>query len=133
MLVCLLAFGVLTGCTRDDSLARVEGIVRLNGQPLTTGTVRFMPTAGRAATGQIQPDGSYRLGTYGDSDGALVGTHTVAIIAYQDGGNQRPAYEAPTKSNKPLIPERYLAPGTSGLSFEVKPGSNQADFDLESR
>jgi hypothetical protein len=125
--------GAVTGCARDDSLASVEGIVRLDGQPLTTGTVRFIPTAGRAATGKIQPDGTYRLGTYGDSDGALVGTHSVAIIAYAAGGDERPAYEKPAQASKPLVPERYLAPGTSGLRFEVKPAKNQADFNLESR
>jgi hypothetical protein len=131
--VSLLVLAAVAGCTKDDSLANVEGVVRLDGQPLTSGTVRFIPPAGRAASGQIQPDGTYRLGTYGESDGALVGTHKVAIIAYQGGGDSRPAYEARGQSSKPLVPERYMAPGTSGLTFEVKRGKNQADFQLESR
>ena len=47
--------------------------------PLTSGTVRFVPDAGRAASGTIESDGTYRLGTYSRSDGALIGTHKVAI------------------------------------------------------
>jgi hypothetical protein len=31
-----------------------------------------------------------------------------------------------------MVPERYMAVGTSRLTFDVKPGDNQAEFDLES-
>jgi hypothetical protein len=123
----------LAGCSGQESLATVDGIVRLDGRPLTTGTVRFVPPAGRVATGEIQSDGSFRLGTYGQSDGALLGMHKVAIIAYQTGGDGRPAYESGAQANKPLVPQRYMAPGTSGLTFEVKPGKNQANLELTSR
>jgi hypothetical protein len=129
----LLLLGIVGGCSQNDSLATVEGIVRLEGQPLRTGTVRFVPTAGRAATGQIQSDGTFKLGTFGESDGAVTGIHKVAIIAYETAGDGRPAYEAGAQANKPLVPQRYMAVGTSGLTFEVKPGENRAEFDLESR
>jgi hypothetical protein len=120
------------GCQQDATVARVDGVVRLDGKPLTTGTVRFVPEAGRAATGEIQSDGTYTLGTYGKSDGALIGRHKVAIIAYEGSGEGPPPYEAASKKSKPLVPERYMAVGTSQLSFEVKPSDNQADFDLRS-
>jgi hypothetical protein len=129
----LLLLGIVAGCSQNDSLAAVEGIVRLDGQPLTTGTVRFVPAAGRAATGQIQFDGTFKLGTIEDSDGAVIGMHKVAIIAYETSGNDRPAYEAAAQSNKPLVPQRYMAAGTSGITFEVKPGENRVEFDLESK
>jgi hypothetical protein len=122
---------MIAGCARDDSLATVDGVVRRDGQPLTTGTVRFVPAAGRAATGQIQSDGTFRLGTHEEGDGAAIGMHKVAIIAYETAGNGRPAYEAGAQPNKPLVPQRYMAVGTSGLTFEVKPGKNHAPFDLK--
>ncbi len=122
---------VLLGCGDDSQLGRVHGTVQLDGKPLTTGTVRFVPDAGRAAQGEIQPDGTYTLGTYGTSDGALLGTHRVAIVAYEASDNTRPAYEVRTP-NRPLVPQKYLATGTSDLSFDVKPGKNRADFDLTS-
>jgi hypothetical protein len=106
--------------------------VRLDGSPLTTGSVRFVPEAGRAATGKIESDGTFVLGTFGQTDGAMIGTHKVAIIAYEASSDTRPAYEVRTPS-KPLVPQRYMAPGTSGLTKEVKPGDNEFEFDLTSK
>jgi hypothetical protein len=120
------------GCNHDSSVARVNGIVRLDGKPLTTGAVRFVPEAGRSATGVIQSDSTFTLGTYGKSDGAVIGTHKVAIIAYDAASDGRPAYEVRKPTSKSLVPERYAAIGTSKLTFEVKPGNNQAEFDLRS-
>jgi hypothetical protein len=114
-------------------MASVEGIVRLDGKPLASGTVRFVPAAGRAATGAIQSDGSFTLGTYGESDGALIGKHQVAVIAYEAAEDGRPAYEVRTTTSKFLVPQRYMAVGTSGLTFEVKPGKNEANFELTTK
>jgi hypothetical protein len=127
---------VLAGCGESDSkTGYVHGIVRLDGKPLTTGTVRFVPASGRAATGKIQSDGTFTLGTYKESDGALLGTHKVAIIAFElgpvpvrtEGG--RP----PTTPTKPLVPKHYMSPGKSGLTREVKPGNNAIEIDLTSK
>jgi hypothetical protein len=131
--VLLLALATIAGCADDSNIASVDGIVRLDGQPLTSGTVRFVPAAGRAATGKIQSDGTFTLGTYGESDGALIGTHQVAVIAYDAADDGRPAYEVRTAASKSLVPQRYMAVGTSGLSFDVKPGKNQANLDLTTR
>ncbi len=128
-----IVLGAMAGCGQETKVGSVHGIVRLDGKPLTTGTVRFVPAAGRAATGEIQSDGTFTLGTYGKSDGALLGTHKVAIIAYEAAGDGRPAYEARSQSSKPLVPERYMATGTSRLTFDVKPGNNPAEFDLSTR
>jgi hypothetical protein len=127
-----LASAAATGCSPSDAnLAPVEGVVRLDGQPLTSGKVLFQPTAGRGAMGLIQSDGTFTLGTYRDADGALIGEHKVAIVAYEgDGG--RPDPTAGRKPLKPLVPEHYLAPGTSNLTFEVKSGDNRPEFDLKS-
>lgn len=126
----------LPGCGSDSRFGFVEGVVRLDGQPVTTGTVRFVPTAGRAASGTIGSDGRYVLGTYEKSDGALIGTHQVAIIAYQStaptGG--RPDTSRPSSgTTRPLVPKHYMSPGTSGLSYDVKPGRNHWEIELTSR
>jgi hypothetical protein len=129
----LILFAVLAGCGQDSKLGSVYGTVRLDEKPVTKGTVRFVPAAGRAATGKIQSDGTFTLGTYGESDGALLGTHKVAVIAYDAAEDSRPAYEVRNVKSTSLVPERYMSVGTSEFSFEVKPGKNQADFDLKSK
>ena len=131
----LIQLASFAGCDQQATVGRVSGIVRLDGKPLTTGAVRFVPAAGRAASGKIQADGTFTLGTYGESDGALMGKHQVAILAFEATrpGQRTEGGRPPAAVTKPLVPERYMAPGTSGLTFEVKPGHNQADFDLTSR
>jgi hypothetical protein len=130
LILSLALLASAAGCQHDNSVARVDGVVRLDGKPLTSGAVRFVPEAGRAATGVIQSDGTFTLGTHGKSDGAAIGMHKVAIIAYDAAGDGRPAYEVRKPTSKSLVPERYAAVGTSKLTFEVKPGHNQAEFEL---
>lgn len=99
--------------------------------------VSFTPAEGvsRAATGLTDDNGYYKLGTFSSNDGALPGKYRVAIIAR---GPDRPPKPGETGSGMPgetmpgdpLIPVKYFAPDSSGLTFEVKKGSNAADFDL---
>jgi hypothetical protein len=133
--VAVSALLALAGCDSDSKVGSVRGVVRLDGKPLATGTVRFLPKAGRAATGKIRSDGTYRLGTYGESDGALIGKHEVAIIALEIGPvpTRTEGGRPPATPTKPLVPRRYMSPGSSGLTFDVQPGNNQADFDLTSQ
>ncbi len=138
MFRCVIALGVgiltcAAGCGGDDSkFGDVEGIVKLDGQPVPAGKVFFQPAAGRGATGAIQPDGTFTLETEGESSGALIGEHRVAVVAFQSGKGGRPDPTAPRTPMKALVPERYLAAGTSGLTFEVKPGDNHAELNLTS-
>src|SRR4051794_24814243 len=71
----------LAGCGHSGELetATVSGVVRLDGKPITTGTVTFVPQHGRAATGSIRNDGTFVLSTYGSGDGAIVGKNKAAI------------------------------------------------------
>ena len=124
---------LLIGCGKSDTMAPVEGIVTIDGQPLTKGTIRFTPSAGRSARGRIQSDGTFTLGTNTDTDGALIGDHAVSVTAYAgepvDTG-EADSFDRPTR--KPLVPLHYFSDTSSGLSFEVKPGKNHADFKLVS-
>lgn len=131
--LCVAAAAGAIGCSQSDAkLGQVTGTVRVGGQPLTTGKVLFQPAAGRGAMGVIQSDGSFTLGTYGDADGALIGEHKVAVVAFEPAKLGRPEPGQPLKQAKPLVAEKYLAHGTSDLTFEVKPGENSPEFNLES-
>ena len=123
-----------SGCSRPGRLptAPVRGTVKLDGSPVTSGVVVFLPERGRAAKGEIRPDGSFVLGTYGTSDGAIIGTHRVGIIA-RDGGPPSEADVIAGKKPSWNVPQRYTGPETSGLIIEVRGGiSNECDLSLTS-
>jgi hypothetical protein len=120
---------LVSGCGGSDAtVGRVEGLVRLDGQPMTSGKVLFQPPAGRGSTAAIQPDGTFDLG----AEGAVIGLHKVAIVAFEPGKATGQSPGGPRAPLKALVPERYLAAGTSGLTCEVKPGDNHAEFELTS-
>jgi hypothetical protein len=120
---CSLAFlaafvaSIATGCGGSSSIARVKGKVELDGQPLANGSIITIPKAGRGARGTIQ-NGEFELSTFGNNDGALVGTHKVAISASEPSAAAGP--EAAT--GKLLVPERYTSPDGSHLTLEVEAG-----------
>ncbi|WP_428306932.1 hypothetical protein [Lacipirellula sp.] len=126
----LTLFAALTsfGCGGSGpSLAPVSGKVLLDGQPLTTGQVLTQPTAGRGANGAIQSDGTFTLSS-GREPGAMVGTHQVAVVAYEVGASTSP--EAP--QGKLLVPQRYTSAENSGLTIEVSSGENTPTLELTS-
>lgn len=129
-----------TGCGKEKrQRGVVTGKVTYRGEPLRFGTVIFEPEAGQFATGAIQPDGTFRMTTRGEGDGAPVGKCKVRFVCF---ANQDPAAKPPTSSDDgppsetlpmgpPLIPEKYLSCATSGITVEVEPGENEPlTFDL---
>ena len=129
-----LAILLLVGCGDGaDRLptAAVSGTVTLDGQPLKKGDVTFVPQdgSGRPATGTIQSDGSFILGTYDDDDGAVLGQHRVAVVCQEPRG--LPPNDGGTRS---LVPLLYTNPGTSELVYEVTAeGDNDFKIELTSR
>jgi hypothetical protein len=132
--ILLAVFGFTLGCSSGElPVAPAHGKVTYKGKPLEFGTVMFEPKQGPPATGQIQPDGTFVLGTYGSGDGAIVGSHTVRIACNE---TQRPGYKPPVGeepgAGKSLIPEKYGQPSLSQLTAEVTAdGPNEFPFDLK--
>lgn len=137
VLAWLLAVGMLTtcaGCGRGRlAVAPVEGKVLHKGKPLPFGSVIFQPDAGPAARGVIQPDGTFKLSTYGDGDGAVISRHRVRIAAF---ANQNPQIPLDSPQRQPgvgraLIPSKYANFDSSGLSVEVETDNEPFVFDLK--
>ncbi len=132
-LALLVAGPILAGCGGDRlTVAPVEGKVMYQGKPLEFGAVIFQPAAGPGASGTIQSDGSFCLSTYGNEDGAVLGTHKVAFSCFD---SQRPDAPPPDPNaepglGKPLIPQKYLSAETSGLTAEVKSRNEPFEFVL---
>ena len=125
----LAALAIAAGCTSSGNLptSPVKGRVTYRGKPVPNGTVMFVPETGPAATGELTKDGTFVLTTYSNGDGAVLGMHKVAITALQDTSGLSPEQSG---TPAPLVPEKYLGQDTSGLTFEVKEGENEANFTL---
>lgn len=112
---------VCVGCSDSyqQETATVRGTITLDGQPLTSGSVMFVPDKGRGALAPIEADGTFTLGTYGDFDGAIVGRHKIAVYPPQAAGERNVA----PPGARP-IPQRYQSSETSQLEADVKAGED---------
>jgi hypothetical protein len=129
--LCLIALAAITslagGCKRNPRVVPVSGIVYYNDKPLPYGTVMFQPDKGQPASGEIQPDGTFKLSSYGPDDGAVPGRHLVSVSCYE---GQRPAAQTQVQQGdgslgRLLIPLRYTRLASSGLTAEIKDESSQ--------
>ncbi len=133
ILACVLLSPLcVAGCSKSPyTLAAVRGRVTIDGRPVTNGKVMFAPAvspqgqginAGKPALGELGEDGSFVLGTYADADGAVVGPHTVTIIAYSDPpATPPPANAIIPKFRRLAVPRRYTveAGKENQLSIEL--------------
>lgn len=147
----IVAFGCSTGQFAGTPgrrpTERASGIVRFEGKPLQDAHVTFHPRGeGQAAFGRTDQKGRFRLQTYEEGDGALVGSYLVTVTKLEAESNldktpeewfaemeKRTKGEDATKSQafRSLIPQQYADPKTSGLSAEVSSGSkNNFTFEL---
>jgi hypothetical protein len=123
-LACLFTLLGVTGC--GSNLYPVHGrVVYEDDTPMTEGFVICETQADGAtvmARGEIQSDGTFRLGTRKPGDGARAGKYRVLVTP-----RGRTAKEE--KTLPPVLDSKYQHYGSSGLGFEVKEGDN--DFTLK--
>ena len=121
---------ILAGCGRSDNRAEVYGTVTANGEPVASGSISFIPTAGAtgpSAGGEIT-GGTYRIAA---DAGPVHGQHRVRFRAHRKTGRQVEAgfpHEPGTKVDeiKQFIPPKYNR--QSELIVEIVPGENQHNF-----
>ena len=96
----------------------VSGHVQFaDGEPVRTGTIELESKEhGTSATGTIQEDGTFVLGTYTPDDGAAAGNHRAIVvqIVIADGITKH------TKDHGRAVPPRYGDYESSPLSVEVQ-------------
>jgi hypothetical protein len=151
-IIVVAALVSLASCGPVDKLGftPVEGRVTLDGKPLEIGELRFVPdadkgNAGPMSTGPLGNEGRFRLRGPGTRIGAIPGPHRVYLVSPDpyaasepmiliDGTFTRPDGAAElVKPARGLIPTRFLALATAGLTADVVPGKpNTIDFDLQS-
>jgi hypothetical protein len=130
--VAVAASSTMAGCFGSDLGADVEGVVKLDGEPIGPGVVVFAPVSGdeNPATGAIQVDGSYFLKTNRER-GLRPGSYKVAVQIHEI-PTDRPYGERDMRPIKFRIPEKFTTVVTSGLEFDVEDGSNTIDIPLTS-
>ncbi len=118
---------LLLGCSTDSKHGTLTGTVTLDGQPLASGLIRFVPADGRTASA----DATIETGKF--TVVVPVGEKTVWISAPKVVG-KRKTYNSPDSPTidvvQELLPARYNSQST--LKCTVGPGSQQPTFELTS-
>jgi hypothetical protein len=119
-----LAFGVglmaaAAGCSggAPAKTHKVTGRVTLDGQPLPNAQVVFIPVSpeGKPAEGDFkqanattESDGSFALGTFATSDGAMAGDYKITVN-YSDLGSSADLNLLPEKEKNMKVVLEYMA------------------------
>jgi hypothetical protein len=110
----------------------VTGRVTYKGMAIQRGTVLFSPLDAKLppARGVIEADGSYRLTTFRDGDGAVAGEHRVIVNALEEVApgleTGQPGYRTPTS----LVPDKYSNLNTTPLQRTIAAQKNVVDLEL---
>ncbi len=128
-----LSLSCAAGCGdsgKPPPRAVVAGKVTVDGQPLTDGAVLFDPADRGPRARATVKDGSYSLSA---QSGAIIGRNKVRIEGYRETGR---VYQPPNRGH--AIPEiaQYLPAKwnkESTIEVEVKKGSNQHDFEVQTK
>ena len=119
---------MLLGCSSGDRRYSVQGKVKFDGQPVTLGSIVFIPEDGkkRAAHGEIK-DGSYNMAA---KDGPIAGKHRVQIQWNKFTGKETVNSDTgeKVKETEQVLPEKYNEKST--LTATIPAPSGKLDFDL---
>jgi hypothetical protein len=122
----VLFFGMafVSGCGEGQlKTYPVQGkVLFADGSPVKLGTIECLSeTHGIQATGTINRDGTFRLRTYRDDDGAVEGLHKCVIVQFIQSDGV-PNYKPSTLG---VINKRHASYATSGLSIRVEPDKSK--------
>jgi hypothetical protein len=131
----LLLIVAILGCRpAAPPVAKVTGIVRLQGEPVQAGVVIFQSEDGTQNVMANLEQGKFELKTH-DAAGIRPGKYKVAIKPPAPNYDSPPLADAAINDPRPLdttIPAKYYALESSGLSAEVKLDQpNELTFNLE--
>lgn len=140
--VVLAAVTFTSGCSQSDrpKLAPVTGLVLLDNEPVAEAAVMFVPVAGgRPAQGLTDAQGKFRLTTFDENDGAIVGDHKVGITKVKVSGATETSdglsgsVDASQIQETWIVPQKYSQPDGSGLTAKVEKGMAEPKFELSTK
>lgn len=137
----LFTFGCGGTPSRNLPVAYVEGVVTLDGAPLTEASVLFIPKtqgSGESAGGYTDATGKYTLTSMnGDpGKGALPAEYIVTIsktVSTPIPGAKVEEGDAPPEKTEEVTPAVYRDRTKSPLAASVVQGKNSFNFELKSK
>ena len=118
---CWVSAGCGGGGTGPATPSMVQGIVTLDGQALTAGTVNFAShLTGNSAIATVGADGKFTV-----PGGMVPGEYKIIVTP------RTPTPENPTPPES-KIPEKYRRPDTSDLTSRITSGRNDVKLELKS-
>ena len=121
-----------SGCSgRPADVADVEGVVRLDQQPLPNAMVQMTLTDNSETTyvARTGDDGRFRVMYGREMNGAKVGKYKVRISTHVPGN---PEADPPLAEVPESLPPIYSGPDST-LEADVIAGENELTFDLQSQ
>ncbi|MDR1492039.1 MAG: hypothetical protein LBT05_04880 [Planctomycetaceae bacterium] len=117
-----LSFVLLAGC--NNGKVQLGGKITFSddGSPVPQGTIVFVQDAFQA-TGTIQADGSYVVGSLSEKDGLPPGNYAVWLYGVTE--------VLPGESERSLIDAKYESAETSGLTVQVDSSTKNYDLKLD--
>ena len=98
--------------------------------PLSHGEVGFESASGTFfARGDIQPDGTFVVGSLKTNDGLPPGKYRVSVSAVQQVGQDRAGYAI----FESLIDTKYGTPATSGLTLDITKTTRNFNIEVDRR
>lgn len=120
----------LMGCGGTSNQATVEGVVTLEGAPVPSGSISFVPSGGGTQSyAMSDASGGYEVYT-GREVGLKPGEYTVTIVARERPVVNQTESGGPAPPGVAITPAWYASPETSGLKFTVAPGANEINLEL---
>jgi hypothetical protein len=117
-------------CGCGPGRATVSGKVTYNDQPVTYGSVTVLGPDDKAASGAINPDGTYTVEglTPGEARFGVISRDPAKGRSPRKGGAEE---QAAAKAGWVPLPRQYEAAASSGLTTTLKGGHNTYDIDLK--
>jgi hypothetical protein len=113
---------LIIGCGNGQISLRGKVTFSDDGSPVTKGTVLFVQGEFQAS-GDIQPDGSYVVGSYTSKDGLPPGRYEVSVIGATE--------TLQGETLRTIIDPKYETASTSGLTINVDSSTKNYDLKLD--